>query len=673
MKQTAKRILAFVMVVCMAFLGVIVTPFISASAATSYEETAFGEGTFLITTTFNGSTYYLPAATTSSGPIATAFTDVDSISQDHLWTVTSAGTEGQYYIQNSSGSYLYTTNDNNGVRVGKTQNAWAYDSGANSFKDMSTNRYLGIYNASNWRCYTAVDQGNYKESSTSFKFYKVNAAAPSVSITTEQNNVQVGETLALEADIQNIDNPTVAWTSDNTDVATVNAETGVVTAVAMGKAKITAAVGKVTAEKEITVWPVAESELTIAEAIKVCELTGTTNAPYVYSATGNVESIDEDNTAIITDGTNDLKAYKMAAGEALQEGDNITVTGNLCMFGTTPEFNEGATYVKNEIDDGLADIKAVLNDVNAYMSLAFKYTEVNETVPVESTVVDKLTRDSTGVTAGSSTYKDWTFNGEKAAYKGQSAGTNDAIQLRSKNNNSGIVTTVSGGKVKKIIVKWATVSSGRQLDVYASNTAYTAATDLYDNNTAGTKLGSIASGVETEFLISGDYQYIGLKSADGAIYLASVEITWDTGATGTTTETSYKDVDFRVRCGVDASLADIEGIDGYGIQVSINEKSVNYNVDNATSWEKDEVNGKYFVMIALGDLFANPSRFNAEITVRAFVVVDGITYYAETVTEDNNKTYSVADMVATYYNTGLDEVKEKVEHLYNYLFNVEEE
>ena len=48
--------------------------------AADYVETTFGEGKFLITTTFNGTTYYLPTTTsTSSGPAAISFENVSEI------------------------------------------------------------------------------------------------------------------------------------------------------------------------------------------------------------------------------------------------------------------------------------------------------------------------------------------------------------------------------------------------------------------------------------------------------------------------------------------------------------------------------------------------------------------------------------------------------------------
>lgn len=177
----AKQKTVSLMVACLTFLVSVVMAFAClfgaptmnvASAAASYTETAFGEGTFLITTTYEGKTYYLPATTTTSkAPVATAFTDVSEIGEEHLWTVTATGSN--FYIQNSEGKYLYTTATNNGVRVSTTQNAWAYNSSENSLKDTKTNRYLGIYNAQDWRCYNSATHDNYKNSGTALVFYMI--------------------------------------------------------------------------------------------------------------------------------------------------------------------------------------------------------------------------------------------------------------------------------------------------------------------------------------------------------------------------------------------------------------------------------------------------------------------------------------------------------------------
>lgn len=150
-------------------------------------------------------------------------------------------------------------------------------------------------------------------------------------------------------------------------------------------------------------------------------------------------------------------------------------------------------------------------------------------VVVGDSITDTLNRAITGAT--STSYIDWSgkTSNSTAVYKGNSAGGNSSIQLRSDKSTSGIVTTASGGKVSKIVVTWnSNTSSGRTLDIYGKNTAYSAATDLYNTN-KGTKLGSIVKGTSTELTIEGDYTYIGLRSSSGAMYISSIEITWETG------------------------------------------------------------------------------------------------------------------------------------------------
>ena len=144
-------------------------------------------------------------------------------------------------------------------------------------------------------------------------------------------------------------------------------------------------------------------------------------------------------------------------------------------------------------------------------------------------VTDVLTADSFAATSTGYT----NFSGVKvtssAIYAGQTATSNGAIQLRSKADNSGkhsgIVTTVSGGKLLKISVVWNdSTSTSRKLDIYASNTPFTDAEDLYGNTDL--KIGTLGFG-ETTFDVTGDYQYVGFRSNDGAMYLDKIEVVWE--------------------------------------------------------------------------------------------------------------------------------------------------
>ena len=193
--------------------------------------------------------------------------------------------------------------------------------------------------------------------------------------------------------------------------------------------------------------------------------------------------------------------------------------------GTDPSTENGELY-EGEIEiTETTTVKAIAvkDGWNNSEVAEAKYTK---TVVVEGGVVDVLNLALTG--AEGTTYSSWSGKTSKssAVYAGQSAGGNNSIQLRSSNSNSGIVTTQSGGKVKKISIDWnSNTAATRELWVYGKNTAYTNPTELYNASTDGDKLAEIACGT-TEFVIEGDYEYIGLRSGSGAMYLNSIEITW---------------------------------------------------------------------------------------------------------------------------------------------------
>lgn len=143
---------------------------------------------------------------------------------------------------------------------------------------------------------------------------------------------------------------------------------------------------------------------------------------------------------------------------------------------------------------------------------------------------DVLTVGWTGVRTGGQ-YESWTLQGavSSATYAGNSANyQGQAIQLRSKNEDSGIVSTVSAGNVRTVKVVWNDKTYGeRFLEIYGHTMVYTSPGDLYQSGTAGSLLGTLAYPAETELTVEGAYQYIGLRSTDGAVYLDSIEITWE--------------------------------------------------------------------------------------------------------------------------------------------------
>ena len=197
-------------------------------------------------------------------------------------------------------------------------------------------------------------------------------------------------------------------------------------------------------------------------------------------------------------------------------------------------------------------MKKFLNGILALTASVVVFA-VSGTVRAEDKI-DELTNSSFGIGAVT-TYKDVTFDSlSGASYKANAAGSNGTIQLRSNNNNSGIVTTVSAGHVSKVELKWSSnTAAARQLDIYGKSSAYSAATELYNTTSAGTLLKSASNGTTTIDLSNeSDTAYIGLRSKSGALYLDSIKITWVSDSE----ETTY-DISFNANGG---KFADGEGV-----------------------------------------------------------------------------------------------------------------
>ena len=238
-----------------------------------------------------------------------------------------------------------------------------------------------------------------------------------------------------------------------------------------------------------------------------------------------------------------------AGGEwTLPENPTYECNGREFVGWTNTEIVQPQDIAPNVLYKG--DFPTIESDITFYAVFAQEGTGDGSGT---ATVTDVLNREWTEVSG--TTYKDWNEKTatSSAVYAGNSAGGNDAIQLRTTNSNEGIITTTSGGKAKKVTVVWnSNTSNGRTLDIYGKNSAYSSAADLYNANNQGTNLGSISYGTSTEFTINGDYEYIGLRSKSSAMYLTSISIAWETddaGSGGSATYSSYT-----------TSCADIKGI-----------------------------------------------------------------------------------------------------------------
>ena len=148
-------------------------------------------------------------------------------------------------------------------------------------------------------------------------------------------------------------------------------------------------------------------------------------------------------------------------------------------------------------------------------------------------VIDTLDRATTGNTGSS--YLSWNnkvlSNG--ITYAGSSAGGNSSIQLRTdadKNGNRpGIVSTQNNNSLdlSNVSVVWnSNTSDGREIQIYGDTEPYSTPNELFGDSIKGAYIGSIKKGTSTSLSISGSYQYIGIRSKTGALYLEEINISY---------------------------------------------------------------------------------------------------------------------------------------------------
>ncbi len=296
--------------------------------------------------------------------------------------------------------------------------------------------------------------------------------------------------------------------------------------------------GKITQQ----VYVIAQAPAQSDDFTGTITLTGAdiTNGSQVINVTAAVTCTQYTITWSVS-GDETQKTTFYAGGEwTLPEDPTFDCNGRVFVGWTNNEIVQPQDIAPNVLYKEQGEFPTIESDITFYAVFAQEGTGDGSGT---TTVTDVLNRDLTGVTS-TNTYSDWSGKTatSSAVYAGNSCGGNSSIQLRSDKSSAGIITTTSGGKARKVTVVWNTsTTQGRVLNIYGKNSTYSAVTELYGNN-AGTLIGNIKYGTSTELIISDDYEYIGIRSNSGAMYLTSISIQWETDGEGdgnATTYTSY--------------------------------------------------------------------------------------------------------------------------------------
>lgn len=136
-----------------------------------------------------GNIVYLPSTTTTAAPtqkIISSINGLDLSSTEAFSTTlipedarfTFSVSNGKATVTNAEGKYLYTTNSNSGLRIDTTNDTWSFAAHSSDAKSIvmqsaSQSRYITIYNAQDWRCYTRVYDKTNSQNGVTYLYKKV--------------------------------------------------------------------------------------------------------------------------------------------------------------------------------------------------------------------------------------------------------------------------------------------------------------------------------------------------------------------------------------------------------------------------------------------------------------------------------------------------------------------
>ena len=310
-------------------------------------------------------------------------------------------------------------------------------------------------------------------------------------------------------------------------------------------------------------------------------------------------------------------SFDVKVGDNNASSVNWSFSGNKKTDGRTARFTKTVTYRRGQT----GAVKVTVNtNVNSCYLVSCAITS-SGIIEDPHTYTDIITAQTTELNYDQSNYQSW--SGKKltsgAIYSGHSSTRNGAIQLRSAKTTSGdtsiasgIVSTTSGGTVKKVKVIFSNdTEADRTVHVYGSNEAFAAADDLFISNTKGGNKQEVSNntihyqGKETSFTVELDndtsYQYVGIRSADKALYISRIEITWERNSKNSDVTA------IQVASNPDKTTYAVgEKFDTHGLAIEIKfsgsntfERTTNYSLSKAdhSVFTNEEINDAYVITV----------------------------------------------------------------------------
>lgn len=212
-------------------------------------------------------------------------------------------------------------------------------------------------------------------------------------------------------------------------------------------------------------------------------------------------------------------------------GEKFNPTGLVVTVTYSDSSTDSVAYVGNESSFTFTpSLTTALQQSDTSVSVTYSSLSAGSvaiTVQTASEVTDTITLEKLGVEP-KTTYADFNDKSDQssAKYSGQCAGDGGSIQIRSKNNNSGIYSSTSGGTIVSITLNFHEKdTSVKGIKIVASNAPFANTGSLY-SATVVTTLTPASSHESITYEFTKEYAYVGIISADGAHYFQSIEFVW---------------------------------------------------------------------------------------------------------------------------------------------------
>ena len=353
--------------------------------------------------------------------------------------------------------------------------------------------------ASRFRYYSDVSYNNIKP----IALYRLYEPTTTLTVSPKTAELKIGENAELSVERDGSDE--LVWGSADANIASVD-EDGVVTAIAEGTVKIFATANNI-------------SDTCVVTVIKPVPVITADDAALAW---GN------------------LTIEQASAGQKKETTVSVTE-------GATLSVELDGAQKDNflaEIKEGKLEVTFTASEAGNYAATAVLKAEGAVDVPVALSATvkatisgdvqnDTIVFDVTGLPYGGDRvqYEEKSFTMPSGAEYEINAGGGklDAkyLQMRSNNSNSGLICTKSAGKITSVTIVFnKKTTNSAVVNIYAANVPYDTIHDMYTGGAYVTQI-ACADGSKQTYLFEEDYEYIGIRSKSGAIYLDSIIISRD--------------------------------------------------------------------------------------------------------------------------------------------------